>query len=123
MSSIHTNNFVQLCKSQAQSVGPVRTASRVQTDPLAVQPRGLDFGFVTQVAVFVEEKDNPVVERRISHETSGLRAFIALTPPVLLHLIASQEWKMKQLCPGCSVWQKMFGSGLFEFQYLKGSQN
>lgn len=38
----------------------MRTARGVHTNSLTVQSGRLHFGFVTQVSIFVEEKDDPV---------------------------------------------------------------
>lgn len=45
-------------------------ACGVHADPLTVQPRRLHFGFVTQVPVFVKEKNDPVDaerQRKVHH--------------------------------------------------------
>lgn len=55
-----TYNFIQFGQSQTEGVWSMWAACGVNTDSLTVQPGRLHFGFVTQVAIFMKEKDDPV---------------------------------------------------------------
>ena len=55
-----TYNFIEFGQSQTQGVGSMRAACGVNTDSLTVQSGRLHFGFVTQVSIFVKEKNDPV---------------------------------------------------------------
>lgn len=54
-----TYNFIKFSKSKAQSIWSMGTACRVNTNFQTIEPGRLHFGFVTEVPILVEDKDNP----------------------------------------------------------------
>lgn len=56
---ILTCDSVQLGQGQTQGVGPVGATCGVHPNPLAVQSGWLHLGLITQVAVLMEQEDDP----------------------------------------------------------------
>ena len=54
-----TTDPVQPGQGEAQGVGAVGAPGRVHPDPLAVQPRRFHFSLAAQLAVLVEQEDDP----------------------------------------------------------------